>query len=49
MLVAMRYEFDDVRIKPTGDVSTATLMFVVIAAAQIVWLGPLVWLLLRSL
>lgn len=45
----MSYEFKGARTKPTGDVSTGALMIIVIAAAQVAWLGPLIWMLLQSL
>lgn len=45
----MSYEFDRARPAPTGDLSTAALMIIVIAAAQVVWLGPLVGMLLQTI
>lgn len=45
----MSYEFDRAETAPTGDLSTGVLVVTVIAAAQVVWLGPLVWMVLRSI
>jgi len=34
---------------PTGDLSVGSLFFVIVGAAQIVWLGPLIWLVGRAI
>lgn len=33
---------------PTGDFSVRSLILVVLAAVQLVWIGPLLWVLSRS-